>query len=83
MQLINTAVYEKQTQARAKAIAKTAEDKRRRREEHEKAKINRFVHSQGHEIDIGGELFQVSAGGSKLVRVSGEDRIIHFFLFFS
>ena len=81
MQLINTAVYEKQAQARTKAIAKTAEDKLRRREAHDKTKINRFLHSQGsREVEIAGERFQVTAGGSKLVRVSGEDRIIHLLL---
>jgi hypothetical protein len=80
MQLINSSVYDKEVQARTKAMAKTLDDKLQRREAHEKLKLNRFLQdSQDHsnrEVEIGGERYRVTAGGSKLVRLSGEDDVL-------
>ena len=74
LQLINADVYEQTAKARAEAMAKTAEERLRRREEIEKQKLNRYMQSTGHdnsEIVIGNERFKLVAGGSKLVRISG------------
>jgi hypothetical protein len=78
MQLINTAIYSQQAESRVKAIAKTQEEKIRRRETLEKLKFNRFLqNSQGptanQELVVGGERYRVAVGGSKLVRLTGED----------
>ena len=82
-QLINSSIYDKEVQARTKAIAKTREEKLLRKEAREKQKFNRYLQdSHGlstHEIEVGGERFRVTAGGSKLVRLSGEQRAIRLF----
>lgn len=79
MQLINTSVYDKQMKARNEAMAKTVEEKLKRRQAKEQFKINRYLQAAGkssnHEIVIGGESYQVVANGSKLVRKSGEAAI--------
>ena len=80
-QLINSSIYDKEVQARTRAIARTREEKLLRKEAREKQKFNRYLqdahgHST-HEIEVGGERFRVTAGGSKLVRLSGEQRA-HF-----
>lgn len=74
MQLINTSVYDKQMKARNEAMAKTVEEKLKRREAKEQLKINRYLQekSSNHEVVIGGERYQVAANGSKLIRISGE-----------
>lgn len=75
MQLINTSVYDKQMKARNEAMAKTVEEKLKRRQAKEQLKINRYLQTAGkssnREIVIGGERYQVVANGSKLVRISG------------
>jgi len=43
MQLINPAIYDQQTQARAKAIEKTRQEKLMRREKKEKLKLKSFI----------------------------------------
>lgn len=76
MQLINTSIYDQEIQARAKAMEKTRKEKADRKAEIEKQKLQRFLQTdQGHsnhKVDINGEQYLVTAGGSKLVRVSGE-----------
>jgi hypothetical protein len=74
MQLINASVYDQQTQARAKAIARTAEERSRRREERDRLKLSQYLrskHSDDHVVEVGQERFKLVAGGSKLVRISG------------
>lgn len=74
MQLINVSIFDQQTKARTEAMAKTREERIKRREEHDKLKLNRYLqntHSENQEVVIGDERFKLVAGGSKLVRVSG------------
>ena len=74
MQLINVSVYDQQTQARAKAMAATREDRARRREERDRLKLNRLLserREEGDVVEVGQERFKLVAGGSKLVRISG------------
>lgn len=84
MQLINTSVYDKETQARNKAIEETRKQKYQRRDQREKQKIERHMNAltaytglgpataSVHEITINGLRFQVIDGGSKLARIRGE-----------
>jgi len=85
LQLINPAIYEKQSQQRAKAIEETRKLKLRQRDERERQKINkhlqRIVDSSestvpsNYEILVHGIRFQVVKNGSKLLRVSGKGLI--------
>lgn len=87
MQLINSAVYDQQAVARAKAMEATRQEKLKRRSEKQKLKLKLFFErskipiSQDHstsaastkqEVNIGGMRYLVSAGGNKLVMVPGE-----------
>lgn len=87
MQLINSAVYDQQAVARAKAMEATRQEKLKRRSEKQKLKLKLFFErskisiSQDHtitsaptnqELNIGGMRYLVSAGGNKLVMVPGE-----------
>ncbi|KAK4697622.1 hypothetical protein P7C71_g498, partial [Lecanoromycetidae sp. Uapishka_2] len=84
MQLINTSVYDKETQARNKAIEETRKQKSLKRDQREKQKIERHLSSlrshtsygataaSVHEISINGLRFHVIDGGSKLARIRGE-----------
>jgi hypothetical protein len=85
LQLINPAIYEKQSQQRAKAIEETRKLKLRQRDERERQKISkhlqRMVDSSestvpsNYEILVQGIRFRVVKSGSKLLRVSGEGLI--------
>jgi hypothetical protein len=80
MQLINSAVYDKETQARAKAMEETRKLKAQRRTEREQAKVLRYAQgstvstaaqpSADHQILVNDVPFKIVRGGSKLVRVS-------------
>jgi len=86
-QLINTAVYEKDSQNRTKAIEETRKQKALVRDAREKAKFNRHLQriaSDGsqsrtlpnvssYELTVQGIKFRVEKDGSKLVKVSGEN----------
>jgi hypothetical protein len=82
LQLINPAIYEKQSQQRAKAIEETRKLKLRQRDERERQKINkhlqRIVDSSestvpsNYEILVHGIRFRVVKNGSKLLKVSGK-----------
>ena len=84
MQLINTSVYDKETQARSKAMEETRRRKAARRDDVEKQKMRRYLQTRVsqpaqatpssalHEILIDGLRFQVLNGGSKLLRNRGE-----------
>lgn len=88
MQLINTSVYDKETQARNKAIEETRKQKTLRRDQREKQKVARHlnaIHEQTtrgastasvHEITINGLRFQIVDGGGKLARIRGEGNSI-------
>ena len=84
MQLINSAVYEKEKIARAKAMEDTRKMKMQRRAEREQAKVLQYAQAAGgnaivstiaqptapHQILVNHVPFSVTHGGSKLVRLS-------------
>ncbi|KAJ5455546.1 uncharacterized protein N7458_003810 [Penicillium daleae] len=84
MQLINSAVYDKEKQARAKAMEETRKFKEQRRAEREQSKVLRYAQAArggatvstttqpaaAHQILVNDIPFKVTHGGSKLVRVS-------------
>lgn len=84
MQLINSSIYDKETQFRNKAIEETRKQKSLRRDQHEKQKIQRHLNTLSvhtdqnnatptvHELLINGLRFHVLDGGSKLARIRGE-----------
>lgn len=96
MQLINSSIYDKEAQARTKAIAETEKAKREKRTKAEEAKVMRyaqgvrntdFSHGPGidsvttqpssYQIFIHDAPFQVTQGGSKLIRQSSTQFIPH------
>lgn len=92
MQLINSSVYDKETQARNKAIEETRRQKAVQKDQREKQKIERHLNALTsragqasnvvHEVSINGLRFHVANGGSKLVRILGDNHDIrtHVFL---
>ncbi|KAJ5591895.1 uncharacterized protein N7459_002264 [Penicillium hispanicum] len=84
MQLINSAVYDKEAQARTKAMEETRRLKAVRRAEREQAKVLRYAQgsgasvstpaqpSAGHQILVNDVAFKIARGGSKLVRISND-----------
>ena len=82
-QLINTAVFEKKNQERAGATEKTVQVNNLGRDTSQKDKVTRkqiLVPPQYrksttsvHEIVVDSIRFRVTDGGSKLLRVNGED----------
>ena len=80
MQLINSAVYDKETQARTKAMEETRKLKAQRRTQREQAKVLQYAQgstvstpaqpSADHQILVNDVPFKIMRGGSKLVRVS-------------
>ncbi|CEJ57756.1 hypothetical protein PMG11_06437 [Penicillium brasilianum] len=86
MQLINSAVYDKEKQARAKAMEETRKFKEQRRTEREQTKVLRYAQAVGtgatvstiaqptaaHQILVNDIPFKISHGGSKLVRVAND-----------
>jgi hypothetical protein len=83
MQLINSAIYDKETQARSKAIEETRRLKEQKRTEREQAKVLRYAQgsgaalvstpanpSAGHQILVNEVPFKIARGGSKLIRIS-------------
>jgi hypothetical protein len=82
LQLINPAIYEKQSQQRAKAIEETRKLKLRQRDERERQKINKHLQKtvdssesampSNYEILVHGIRFRVVKNGSKLLRMSGK-----------
>ena len=84
MQLINSSIYDKETQLRNKAIEETRKQKSLRRDQREKQKIQRHLKTLSvysdqnkatptvHELLINGLRFHVLDGGSKLARIRGE-----------
>ncbi|KAI9651753.1 MAG: hypothetical protein M1829_002457 [Trizodia sp. TS-e1964] len=91
IQIINPLIYEKETQARSRALEETRKLKLCKRDEREKAKVNRYLHrlqlqagfknssssTSGlipafHRIVVQGVRFQVTNGGSKLVKMTGK-----------
>ena len=83
MQLINSSVYDKETQTRNKAIEETRRQKALQKDRREKQKIERHLNALTsragsvtniiHEVSINGLRFHVADGGSKLVRIRGEN----------
>ena len=84
MQLINSSIYDKETQLRNKAIEETRKQKSLRRDQREKQKIQKHLKTlsaypdqskatpTAHELLINGLRFHVLDGGSKLARIRGE-----------
>lgn len=89
LQLINSSIYEKQSQQRLKAMDDSRRQRLKQRDDREKAKFNKHLSRSGygsvisnstntnhnHEIIVQGISFRVTKGGSKLVKVPGEDPI--------
>ncbi|KAI0125801.1 hypothetical protein BJ170DRAFT_685046 [Xylariales sp. AK1849] len=83
LQLINSTVFEKDSQTRASAIEQTQRQKRLQKERTEKSRILNFVHknmssnptsaASKYEITVDDIRFQVTKQGSKLVRAPGEN----------
>ncbi len=88
LQLINTSIFEKDSQKRAKAIEQTRQQKLKQRDERETAKLMRYLQrgnningtsmgatgvTNNNILDVNGIRFRVTHGGSKLVKVPGED----------
>ncbi|KAE9372233.1 hypothetical protein N431DRAFT_408326 [Stipitochalara longipes BDJ] len=83
LQLINTSIFEKDSQKRAQAIEQTRQQKLKQRDEREKARIVKHLQrgisirptgmASNNELDVNGIRFRVVQGGSKLVKVPGED----------
>ena len=81
MQLISSSVYDKETQARNKAMEETRRQKALEKDQREKRKIERHLDiltsragqptSLLHEVSIHGLRFEVADGGSKLIRIRG------------
>lgn len=85
LQLINSNIYEKESQARAKAIAESSQRKTRMKDEREKAKLAAYLHtapagvatakpangSGAFELTVEGIRFIVAKDGSKLVKAPG------------
>lgn len=86
LQLINTSVYEKDTQNRAKAMEETRKQKLKQRDDREKTKLHKHIQRLGggniggpanhptanYEIDVQGIRFRVTKNGSKLTKVEGD-----------
>ena len=84
MQLINSSIYDKETQLRNKAIEETRKQRSLRRDQRERQKIERHLKTLSvysdqskarptpHELLINGLRFLVLDGGSKLARIRGE-----------
>ena len=82
MQLINSSVYDKEIQARNKAIEETRRQKALEKDQREKHRVERHLKALSSragqaanispEVLINGLRFQVADGGSKLVRIRGE-----------
>ncbi|KAJ5157793.1 uncharacterized protein N7482_008893 [Penicillium canariense] len=92
MQLINSAVYDKEKQARARAMEETRKVKALRRAEREQTKVLRYAQAAGvgasvsttaqpaaaHQILVNDVPFKITHGGSKLVRNSSTRRLALF-----
>jgi len=84
LQLINTSIFEKDSQKRAKAIEQTRQQKLKQRDERETAKLIRHLQrgnningtsvgvTNNNILDVNGIRFRVTHGGSKLVKVPGD-----------
>ncbi|OJD23836.1 hypothetical protein ACJ73_04812 [Blastomyces percursus] len=88
MQLINSAIYDKEAQSRTKAIEESRKLKAQKKAQREEAKVLRHVQGVGgyhpvatpvvgqraasYQIAIQGIPFQVVQGGSKLIRLPSE-----------
>ncbi|CAG7924488.1 unnamed protein product [Penicillium olsonii] len=84
MQLINSSIYEKETQARSKAMEETRKFREQKKAERQQAKVLRYAQGPGgvatvttsahatggHEIMVNDVAFKVGRGGSKLIRIS-------------
>lgn len=84
LQLINPAIYEKQSLQRAKAIEETRKLKLKQRDERERLRFNKHLQRtvdsseltspSNYELAVQGIRFRVVKNGSKLLRVSGKGR---------
>lgn len=88
MQLINTSIYDQETQARQKAIEETMKQKTQKKAEIEKAKVIQHAQrndgpqfsnttggnqaSKPYTILVNDIPFKIAQGGGKLIRLSSE-----------
>ena len=89
MQLINTNIFDKETQARSKAMAETRRERALKRDQREKKRLEQHLQTRYapaqpstaaamiHEINIDGLRFQVLNRGSRLMRIRGESTRRH------
>lgn len=84
IQLINPAIYDQETQARAKAMEQSRRAKTQKRTEVEQAKVLEYARGParvpaqastataqtGHQVLVNDIPFRIGRGGSKLIRVS-------------
>ncbi|CZT45656.1 related to YTH1 Protein of the 3` processing complex [Rhynchosporium secalis] len=71
-QLINPAVFEAEKGLRVKSMEETRLFKLKRKDLHERAKLERFVKAENtRRVVVDGGIFRVSKGGAKLERISG------------
>lgn len=89
LQLINSSIYEKDSQTRSKAIEQTRKLKLKQRDEREKTKLHNHIQrigsaitgesaSSSYETEIQGIKFRVTKDGSKLAKIPGEKIKWHF-----
>jgi len=84
LQLINSSVYEKETQARTRAMEETRRQKQAMRDERERSKLldflnhtapspaNQHASARSYEVTVQGIRFVVAKNGSKLVKAPGD-----------
>lgn len=88
MQLINPAIYDQETQARAKAMEETRKLRTQKKTERDQTKVMRHAHAvdtgnagpstsavapaAAYQVVVEGIPFHVTQGGSKLIRIASE-----------
>lgn len=80
LQIINSSVYQKEAQARTRAIEQTMRQKQQQRDDLERTKLINHLHRAGthstavpnqYELTVQGIRFAVTKNGSKLVKIPG------------
>lgn len=82
-QIINSSIYQKEAQARTRAIEQTLRQKQQQRDDLERTKLINHLHRAGnrsaampnqYELTVQGIRFAVTKNGSKLVKIPGASR---------
>lgn len=73
-QIVNATIFEKETRQRVKSMEELRLQKLKRRDQQERAKLQKQVKLQkSHEVIVGGGVFRVNDSGAKLEKISGEE----------